>query len=472
MTTSSGYAQAARDPPRQARSSRDAARSIWASAYQDCRHCHVDASPARTESAVTPSSTSSRCLPEAQRAHRRHHRRSAGTTSTVPRACRFSAHAGTARDRPMQPHHSERIWAGTRQSSWQVKRSRSSRRCPTTDDQRRRQRGAGVFDTSISGIRRLNALGYGKPDSAHKLNLVYNPLGGHLHRTRGTRGRLSAALQDDFGLSFNALYTLTNMPIARFRHDLVRGGQPRPTSTSSKPPSTRPQSGASCAVAWSAWANGRLFDCDFNQMLNMALVQDVWSIDNFEEDVPSSIQTGTAWAVPPVRAPAAAARSVTALLDCRSCRRLCDLDKLRLAHPDWHNRPVPSIGPEDARLLILGLAPGRLGANRTGVPFIGDRSAAWLCTRLRAAGCLDAENRPLNVRISNAVKCLPPKNHPTAAEIKRCVKKWTRHELAAPRVVFALGGCPSGPQGARMHPEHSPIWARKHARPGLNHHGR
>ena len=132
---------------------------------------------------------------------------------------------------------------------------------------------------------------------------------------------------------------------------------------------------------------------------------------------------------------------MTALLDCRSCRRLArHLDKLRLAHPDWHNRPVPSIGPEDARLLILGLAPGRLGANRTGVPFIGDRSAAWLCTRLRAAGCLDAENRPLNVRISNAVKCLPPKNHPTAAEIKRCVKKWTRHELVAPHVVFALGG--------------------------------
>lgn len=132
---------------------------------------------------------------------------------------------------------------------------------------------------------------------------------------------------------------------------------------------------------------------------------------------------------------------MTALLDCRSCRRLArHLDKLRLAHPDWHNRPVPSIGPEDARLLILGLAPGRLGANRTGVPFIGDRSAVWLCTRLRAAGCLDAENRPLNIRISNAVKCLPPKNHPTAAEIKRCVQKWTRHELAAPRVVFALGG--------------------------------
>ena len=129
------------------------------------------------------------------------------------------------------------------------------------------------------------------------------------------------------------------------------------------------------------------------------------------------------------------------LLDCRSCRRLArHLDKLRVAHPDWHNRPVPSIGQPDARLLILGLAPGHLGANRTGVPFIGDKSADWLCTRLREAGCLDADDRPRGIRISNAVKCLPPKNLPTTTEIKRCVKKWTQHELDAPKVVFALGG--------------------------------
>ncbi len=132
---------------------------------------------------------------------------------------------------------------------------------------------------------------------------------------------------------------------------------------------------------------------------------------------------------------------MSTLLECRSCKRLSrHLEKLRASHPDWHNRPVPSIGPHDAPLLILGLAPGRLGANRTGVPFIGDKSAHWLCTRLRAAGCLDDENHPVNIRISNAVKCLPPKNLPTTQEIKRCVSKWTRHEFDIPRVVFALGG--------------------------------
>ena len=131
---------------------------------------------------------------------------------------------------------------------------------------------------------------------------------------------------------------------------------------------------------------------------------------------------------------------MTALTECRSCRRLvANLDRLRQSHPHWHNRPVPSIGPEDAPLLVMGLAPGRSGANRTGVPFLGDQSSNWLCERLQASGCLDAGGRPVNIRISNAVKCLPPGNRPTTAEIKRCVKKWTARELVRPRVVLALG---------------------------------
>lgn len=131
---------------------------------------------------------------------------------------------------------------------------------------------------------------------------------------------------------------------------------------------------------------------------------------------------------------------MSTLTECRSCRRLtANLDRLRAIHPDWHNKPVPSIGPADAPLLILGLAPGRAGANRTGIPFVGDKSSQWLCDRLQSAGCLDASGRPLNVRISNAVKCLPPGNRPTIREIKRCVKKWTATEFAQPNVVLALG---------------------------------
>ncbi len=129
------------------------------------------------------------------------------------------------------------------------------------------------------------------------------------------------------------------------------------------------------------------------------------------------------------------------LTACRECPRLAaHLDTLKLKHPDWHNAPVPGLGPIDAALLVLGLAPGRMGANRTGLPFVGDRSANWLCERLKAAGCLDADGLPTNIRISNAVKCLPPGNRPTTAEIKQCVSKWMLTELLAPRVVLALGG--------------------------------
>jgi len=128
------------------------------------------------------------------------------------------------------------------------------------------------------------------------------------------------------------------------------------------------------------------------------------------------------------------------LLACRACPRLAShLQELRVRHPSWHNRPVPSLGPEDAPLLLLGLAPGRLGANRTGVPFVGDHSANWLCERLRAAGLIDGNGAPVHIRISNAVKCLPPKNLPTTDEINRCVQRWTAHEFEQPAVVFALG---------------------------------
>jgi uracil-DNA glycosylase family 4 len=131
------------------------------------------------------------------------------------------------------------------------------------------------------------------------------------------------------------------------------------------------------------------------------------------------------------------------LLACRSCRRLTThLDKLQKAHPDWHNAPVPATGPEGAALLIVGLAPGQRGANRTGVPFVGDPSSFWLRDRLTAAGLIDGEGRLRRVRITNAVKCLPPANRPNAAEIRTCTDAWLTAELQAPglRSILCLGG--------------------------------
>ena len=131
------------------------------------------------------------------------------------------------------------------------------------------------------------------------------------------------------------------------------------------------------------------------------------------------------------------------LKDCKRCKRLAaGLRKLRKVHPDWHNAPVGAVGPADAPLLIVGLAPGKMGANRTGVPFVGDKSSGWLGARLAWAGLVDEDGLPQGVRITNAVKCLPPKNTPTAAEIRTCTTHFLAQELQHPalRCVLCLGG--------------------------------
>ena len=115
--------------------------------------------------------------------------------------------------------------------------------------------------------------------------------------------------------------------------------------------------------------------------------------------------------------------------NCKLCPRLVDYRlSARKEFPDWHNAPVPSFGPDSARLLIVGLAPGLKGANRTGRPFTGDYAGELLYRTLIkhgfATGIFDA--RPddsltlIDARITNAVRCVPPENKPTPAEIKTC----------------------------------------------------
>lgn len=124
------------------------------------------------------------------------------------------------------------------------------------------------------------------------------------------------------------------------------------------------------------------------------------------------------------------------LLACRKCRRLSNqLIRLRESHPDYWNQPVPATGCEDARLVIVGLAPGLHGANRTGVPFTGDASGDLLFKVLKRHHLED------KVRITNVVKCLPVKNLPSAREVVNC-SKFLSHEVvhAAHQVFLVLGG--------------------------------
>ena len=111
--------------------------------------------------------------------------------------------------------------------------------------------------------------------------------------------------------------------------------------------------------------------------------------------------------------------------DCAACPRLVELRReVREAHPDYHAAPVKAWGRADARLLIVGLAPGMHGANRTGRPFTGDASGVFLFEGLHRAGLATSPDvdraRLVGARITNAVKCLPPGNRPTAAEMRAC----------------------------------------------------
>jgi uracil-DNA glycosylase family 4 len=136
--------------------------------------------------------------------------------------------------------------------------------------------------------------------------------------------------------------------------------------------------------------------------------------------------------------------------DCPLCPRLVDFRKSwRAKEPEWFNAPVPSFGPPTARVLIVGLAPGLQGANRTGRPFTGDYAGVLLYETLLhyrfARGQFGARADDglelVDCRITNAVRCVPPENKPTPAEINTCrdFLKETIAEMKALRAIVALG---------------------------------
>jgi len=136
--------------------------------------------------------------------------------------------------------------------------------------------------------------------------------------------------------------------------------------------------------------------------------------------------------------------------DCALCVRFVEYRAdNQAAHPDWFNAPVPSFGREDARLLIVGLAPGLQGANRTGRPFTGDYAGNLLYKTLLETGFAEGEyaadpedNLCLKYcMITNAVRCVPPENKPIGAEIKAC-RQFLRGRIACLpelRAILALG---------------------------------
>jgi radical SAM/Cys-rich protein len=150
-----------------------------------------------------------------------------------------------------------------------------------------KQRGNGVFDKSIKALQELNAVGYGMPGSDLKLDLVYNPSGAFLPGDQAALEQdFKTALMDDFGISFHSLFNITNIPISRFLEYLIRTDNYEEYMYSLvEAYNPKAVESVMCtntlSVSWDGW----LYDCDFNQMLDLKVNAPVNHIRDYKEDL-------------------------------------------------------------------------------------------------------------------------------------------------------------------------------------------
>ena len=243
---------------------------------QACRHCHVDAGPHQTDSAVNMGAEVADAVvgvlrdggfdcvdltggaPELNPHFRRIVGEARALGLRVIDRCNLSV--------LFQPGQ-EDLAEFLAQNRVEVTASLPFYHAGPTD----RQRGAGVFDASIEGLRRLNELGYGDGVSGLVLNLVYNPVGAYLP---GDQAQLEADFKREldrlFGIRFDSLFCVTNMPIRRYLEWLERSGNHerymRELLDGFNPAAVR---GVMCRNLISVGPDGTLYDCDFNQMLDL-----------------------------------------------------------------------------------------------------------------------------------------------------------------------------------------------------------
>lgn len=242
---------------------------------QSCLHCHVNAGPTRKEMmdadtlALIPTVLASRGIqtldltggaPELHEGFRDLVRAAVALGVTVIDRCNL-----TILSEPGQEDLAEFLAA----NGVEVVASLPCYSAKNVDA----QRGDGVFERSIAGLQQLNALGYGVPGSARVLNLVYNPLGASLPPAQGPlEAAYKRELFEHFGIVFNQLFALANMPIQRFGSTLISKGQfnsylrlLRDSHSDANLP------GVMCRSTVSVDWQGYLYDCDFNQQLGLAL---------------------------------------------------------------------------------------------------------------------------------------------------------------------------------------------------------
>ncbi|MBM9577883.1 arsenosugar biosynthesis radical SAM protein ArsS [Leptospira sp. 201903070] len=149
------------------------------------------------------------------------------------------------------------------------------------------QRGEGVFDRSIEALKRLNAVGYGIPNSGLVLNLVYNPAGAFLPGAQNSLEKeFKSSLRKEHGIEFNSLFTITNMPISRYLEYLQESGNLEnyleKLVTSFNPSAAL---GVMCKNTLSVGYDGTLYDCDFNQMLELTVESEIRNIRDYDGDL-------------------------------------------------------------------------------------------------------------------------------------------------------------------------------------------
>jgi radical SAM/Cys-rich protein len=242
---------------------------------QTCRHCHVDAGPERRE--IMSQETMTLCLDALERGDIPILDITGGAPEMNPHFRWFVAEA-----RRLGRHVLDRCNLSILLTSGhddlpeflaeqrvEIVASLPCYLAENTDA----QRGDGVFAKSIAALRRLNALGYGQPDSGLTLTLVYNPLGLHLPPPQpALEAAYRRELAERHGIVFNRLYTLANMPISRFLEDLARTNRHEEYLAKLVAAyNSEAVSGLMCRTTLSVGWDGRLYDCDFNQMLELDL---------------------------------------------------------------------------------------------------------------------------------------------------------------------------------------------------------